>query len=72
MEAVALDRISLERIGRTFNEVTEDLLDAPLPQPIANRVPEVNILCTLGAVLAHCDSYEIVERNGEVFIEQRS
>jgi hypothetical protein len=62
----------LDRIGRTFEDVTEDVATEPLPKQMAALLEQsdgrANVLCTLAEVLAHPEEHRLVERDGELFL----
>jgi hypothetical protein len=75
MHASIAEPVVLERIGHTLDDTLEDILTEPLSAPIREALsPEhqPNILSALILALAHGEHFEIVERDGELFVVLRA
>jgi hypothetical protein len=75
MEASIAEPAVINRIGHTFDELTDDILTEPLPKEIGKLLicgPQPNILCAFVDALVHHEGYQFVERNGEFFIYHHS
>jgi hypothetical protein len=62
----------LERIGHTIVELSEEVTREPLPERVValldHDLPQPNVMCALGERLRHLEQFQLIERNGELFL----
>ena len=62
----------LERIGHTIVELSEEVTREPLPERVVALLghdqPQPNVMCALVEGLRHPEVFQLIERNGELFL----
>jgi hypothetical protein len=75
MRASIAEPAVLSRIGRTLEDLMDDVVTEPYPSALKELLSaqqQPNVFCALVQALANPDRYEISERDGEVSIVPRS